>query len=187
MSQSFFIKPKRKKYPYVIVCSLVLLALAWFFRPSPTAQTTSSAPKVYKPISYDVSEWQKHEQMAVDFDMAKGLLGRSAVQTQALDFYGNQADKYSFASAYEPDFYVIESKEVFELAWYFASAKDDDQTKQLSQKYAQKAYLVATALYGDDGRILLQNMLDEEPTTFEDDQLLLARCRDYLCQFVIKK
>lgn len=189
MNRPFFIKPKPKKYPYVIAV-LIVLAVLWvlFFRPSQDVVEVSTAPKVYKPVSYDVSEWERHTQMSeLDFEMLKGLVGHSATETDTLDFYGNQANKYNFVSAHEPTLYVVESKESFELAWYFAHAKDDDKAKEASQKYAQKAYQVITALYGDEGRWLLQNMLDEEVPAFEDETLLLARCRAYLCRLVVKK
>ncbi|WP_066805274.1 hypothetical protein [Moraxella oblonga] len=188
MNRPLFIKPKPKRYPYVIALIIVAVGFMWLLQSDPKTVEAPSTPKVYHPVSYDVSEWERHAQMSKpDFEMLKGLVGHSATQTDTLDFYGNMANKYSFVSAYEPTLYVVESKESFELAWYFAHTKDDEKTKQTSQKYAQKAYQVITALYGDDGRWLLQNMLDEEVPTFEDESLLLARCRDYLCRLVVKK
>lgn len=167
--------------------------LGWLFlrptvpkQPAPVAQQTA---KVGAPVVYQTKDWlvSKHQPNA-NGDTLKALLGDTAATAEALDFDGNFARQYRYASKSEAPLYVIESDTLFELAWYYASAKDDETTKQLSIKHAKRAHQVTTALYGDKGVALMQQILDgKSPNTKAYPRLVLARCQEYLCQIVIKK
>lgn len=144
-------------------------------------------------IIYDVANWQNHARIyerSDKFEQIKSMVGSTATKSDALDFDGRMADKYSYTSASEAPLYIIESDEVFELAWYFASLNDSDRIKANSMTYAKKGHEVATALYGDDGKSLIEQMLDKQtiaPEFLEAHQLRYAGCQDYLCRLIIKK
>ena len=82
------------------------------------------------------------------------------------------------------------SDELFELTWYYAHPKDSDAIKQASYAHAQKAYALATALYGNDGKAVLEQMLTEQMVGAELLQkhgILKAECANYTCQLIMKK
>lgn len=144
-------------------------------------------------IIYDVANWQNHARIyerSDKFEQIKSMVGSTATKSDTLDFDGRMADKYSYTSASEAPLYIIESDEVFELAWYFASLKDNEKTKADSIRHAQKSHAVATALYGNDGKILIENMLNKQtmtPEFLEVHRLRYAGCQDYVCRLIIQK
>ncbi len=188
---------KPLKIPMMLILIIAcLLALLLFFRPATneTLVQDDGEPKVYEKVVYEVDAWQAQPVMTATgqerFDEAKALLSATATKTDALDFDGRPAARYSYTASSEPPLYVIESDEVFELSWYFAHPKDNDEIKQTSQKHAQKAHALATALYGDDGKRLIEAMLSQlqvEQELSNRHHLRLAECRDYTCQLVIQK
>lgn len=188
---------KPLKIPMMLILIIAcLLALLLFFRPATneTVVQDDGEPKVYEKVVYDVSNWQAQPVMTATgqerFDEAKAIILATATKTDALDFDGRPATKYNYTASSEPPLYVIESDEVFEMSWYFAHPKDNDSIKEISQKHAQKAYAVATALYGDDGKRLIEAMLSQsevEGELLNRHRLRLAECREYMCQLVIQK
>lgn len=178
---------------FIIACAL---ALVLFFRPTTHKDVIQDdgEPQVYKKVVYDVANWQARPimtEMGQDrFERAKTFIAQTATKSDALDFHGVMADKYSHTSAHEPPLYVIESDELFELTWYYAHPKDSDAIKQASYAHAQKAYALATALYGNDGKAVLENMLAEQEIKTELLQthgILKAECVNYTCQLIMKK
>ena len=154
----------------------------------PPAVSTDDIPKVYQPVVYDVATWQTSgtRLKPSDSDAIKSLIGATASSEVALDYDGHHAQKYRYVAQHEPPLYIIESDRLMELVWYYADAKDDDVTKQKSTQHAQRAYRVAHALYGDDGRTLMQTMLDGKPTP-KQTGLILASCLNYQCRMIWQK
>ncbi len=179
----------------VIACLAVFFV---FFRPVTNEEVVQEdgEPKVYEKVIYEVDSWQAQPVMTTmgqdkfDFDKVKSLISATTTKTDGLDFDGRPAVRYDYTTSSEPPLYVIESDEIFELSWYFASPKDSDKVKQMSQKHAQKAYALATALYGDDGKVLMKAMFSQtqaEKALLNRHHLRLAECRDYTCQLIIQK
>ena len=175
----------------VLVMVAIVCGVGWLFYANDKPYDNDNMTA--KEIIYDVANWQNRSVMHADsdkFEQIKSMVGSTATKSDTLDFDGRMADKYSYTSASEPPLYVIESDEVFELAWYFASLKDNKKTKADSIRHAQKSHAVATALYGNDGKILIENMLNKQtmtPEFLEAHQLRYAGCQDYLCRLIIKK
>lgn len=199
-NQELNLEPRSKKsHKMLILLAAVIACLAVFFvffRPVTNEEVVQEdgEPKVYEKVIYEVDSWQAQPVIAMmeqdKFDKVKSLISATATKTDGLDFDGRPAVRYDYTTSSEPPLYVIESDEIFELSWYFAAPKDSDRVKQMSQKHAQKAYALATALYGDDGKVLMKAMLSQtqaEKTLMNRHRLRLAECRDYTCQLVMQK
>lgn len=191
--------PAKKSFKAPIIWAVIIacaLALALFFRPATHKDVVQDdgEPKVYEKVVYDVANWQPNpainETGQDRFERAKTLIAPTATKSDALDFHGAMADKYSYTSGHEPPLYVIESDKLFELAWYYAHPKDSDTIKQASHAHAKKAHALATALYGDDGKAVLEQMLTEQMVGAELLQrhgILKAECANYTCQLIMRK
>lgn len=172
----------------LVFVAAILAAALLFFRPNANkvqVVQNDGEPKVYQPVKYETQSWQTGAPTQ-DFNVLKTMIGAAATRGEVLDFYGNSANEYRYVSHSEPPLYVIESDKVFELSWYFAHPKDSDAIKQTSISHAQKAYAAMTAYYGEDGKKLMQAMLNQQtPPTIKN--ILLAKCENYLCQVIISK
>ena len=184
--------PPSTKLLKVLAMVAIVCGVGWLFYTDDKPHDNDDGTTTQEVI-YDVANWRGRSIMHADsdkFEQIKSMVGSTATTSETLDFDGRKADKYSYTSASEPPLYVIESDEVFELAWYFASLKDNKKTKADSIRHAQKSHAVATALYGNDGKILIENMLNKQtmtPEFLEAHQLRYAGCQDYLCRLIIKK
>lgn len=179
---------KRTYLPWFILIFAIATGVA-MCRPSKLSSSVDDTmPKTYEPITYDVASWQIHGMHLKpnDSDAIKSLLGSSVTTEDALDYDGRVAQKYRYTAQYEPPLYIIESDALMELVWYYADAKDGENFKASSIEYAQKAYRVAHALYGDDSTGLIQAMLDGKPTT-KQTGLMVATCQDYHCRLIWQK
>lgn len=177
-----------------LVAIVLAMAVLWVMLGNKQDEqpTTLSAASNDEPVIYPVQSWQTAlHKPTVSFDVLKSLLGETATTAEVLDFEGDFARVYRFVGRAEPPLYVIESDRFFELAWYYASAKDDKTNKQISVKYAKQAHQVATTLYGDKGSVLMTQILTGKTLDDKERQsypkLVLAGCQDYLCQLIIKK
>lgn len=156
------------------------------------ATKESNMLEVSTKVVYDVASWRAHPKLAGNdkFERIKELIGGTATKDDALDFNGSRADKYSYTSRHEPPLYVVDSDKLFELSWYHAHPKDNDEVKEVSVRHAQKAYGVAGALWGDDGKIIIEHMLNEQAMgekLLKSHRLLKAQCTNYTCQMVMEK
>lgn len=196
----------------VIFVLLLLVAVVWlFFRPNPNPTVVEddgkSTPTTHIAPSYDVKSfaradgnWRSLTDKSFEALMVKAL-GATATQDEALDFYANHATRYRYHAEFEPPLYVIDSKDVFEVAWYYAHAKDSQSDKQVSLDYAKKAYLLSDYLL-DDPTDLFEKMLNDTKNKAQTDAdglpinagvanlpkgVIFASCANYMCQVVFDK
>lgn len=187
-------RAKKSRPPFWIVAFLIALGVLAFlmFRPVTPAEEVvqdDGEAKVYDPVTYDTQNWASTPKQTVDFEVLKAMLGTTATTEMALDFYGNHADRYRFSNKTEPPFYLIESDEVFEVAWYYAAPKDDERQKDASIAYAKKAHAMMGAYLGEAGERLVENMLHTPSQSFAKPSLgvIAADCMDYHCRIVLQK
>lgn len=184
--------PPSTKLLKVLAMVAIVCGVGWLFYTDDKPHDNDDGTTTQEVI-YDVANWQGRSIIHSEsdkFEQIKSILGSTATTSETLDFDGRKADKYSYTSASEPPLYVIESDDVFELAWYFASPNDSDRIKANSMTYAKKGHEVATALYGDDGKSLIEQMLDKQtiaPEFLEVHRLRYAGCQDYTCRLIIQK
>lgn len=183
------------KFPLVLAMVIAcLLALFFFFRPVTHKEVVKddSTPKVYKKVVYEVANWQAQPKLTGEdkFERILAMLGAGATKDDTLDFNGGKATKYSYTAGHEPPLYVVDSKGLFELSWYHAHPKDSDEVKAVSIRHAQKAYGVAGALWGNEGKTIMEHMLSEqamEVKSLKSYRLLRAECANYTCQMIVEK
>lgn len=143
-------------------------------------------PIAHEPVVYDVSSWTispKSRQM----QEILGHLG-TATADEALDYYGNVAQRYRYTAHHEAPLYVVVGDGVMEVVWYHASAKDDVALKTQSQTHAQKVHALTTAIYGAEGQALMQAMLLGDAPNKSIPKLtglIDAHCQTYQCRLVI--
>lgn len=191
------ISPSKKpfKLPLMLaVMGVCVLALFFWLRPAHHTEVTNedNTPKVYKKMVYEVANWQFHPKLTGEdkFERILAMLGVGATKDDTLDFNGAKANKYSYTSGHEPPLYVVDSDKLFELSWYHAHPKDSDEVKAVSIRHAQKAYGVAGALWGNEGKTIIEHMLNEqamEVKLLKSHRLLKAQCANYTCQMVMEK
>ncbi len=196
----------------MIFVLLLLVAVVWlFFRPNPNPTIVKdddkSEPTNYIAPSYDVKSFARAEgswNVAADKSFEKlmaSTLGATATQDDALDFYANHAARYRYHAQFEPPLYVIDSKDIFEIAWYYAHAKDSQSDKQASLNYAKKAYVLSDYLL-DNPADLFDKMLNNTSRPKQTDAkglpsnpsvtdlpkgVIFANCANYMCQIVFDK
>lgn len=187
--------PTSKLHLFLIALLIVILALVgigvlgyWGFKGTPSEQTDQDAPpKVYEPVVYDVVSWQAGEKRKTLNDRELlSMLGANASTESTLDFYGNQADEYRFASLTEPMLSAVISDKLFEVHWYQASAQDTDSDKAVSVDYAKRGYQLLTAVYGADIQGFMQALLDGK-TLPKQQGVIFAECQMYRCQVVLDR
>lgn len=173
---------------FVVICINIAPLIAYFLTDkSKPSNDQPTSPKPYLPITYAVNEWQSNKKAKIlTTDNLIALVGQNPTTDNTLDFYGNLAELYRFSSLTEPTLSVIDSDGVFELNWYFAHPKDDDDDKALSIAYAQKALNVTSFVYGENGKRLLDTMLHKKSTP-RLTGLLLAECKGYTCKLILDK
>ena len=169
---------------------LVLLGVLGYggFKGSPDEQVSQDAPpKVYEPVVYDVTGWQaSQKRKALTDKELLSVLGASASTEATLDFYGNKADEYRFASLTEPMLSAVVSDKLFEVHWYQATAQDTDSDKAVSVDYAKRGYQLLTAVYGADMQGFMQALL-EGKTLPKQQGVTFAECQMYRCQVVLDR
>lgn len=160
----------------------------YFGQDKPVAQETKT-PKTYAPVQYPVAEWQTAQDIKKEDTALMLLLGDVAMLEEALDFYGERATKYRYATPSEPPLYVVQSGVLFELTWYHATARDTDEDKAMSVRHAQKAYRLMSAIYGKEASAFFVELLGDK----KDKKLpklagvVSAKCGAYTCQIVLNK
>lgn len=170
----------------LLVCGAVLgLFVAQDDDTTPTPQDT---PPTHSPVVYDVANWQTTPQLPKPFanDALLKTLGSTATQEPTLDFRGNEATRYRYHHRTAPPLYLVQSDELFEIAWYFATPHDKDDDKALSQRYAQTAHSLSHQLIGKGATPLLTTLLAQKSTTLPTG-VVYANCRAQLCQIVFDK
>lgn len=165
----------------VVLVGGVLLWQTWQ-RPPATVSALDDTPKVHKAPTYDVESWQVASQ-SKDMKVLMTHLGTPTLD-ETLDFYGNPATQYRYHAKHEPPLLVVVGDGTLELVWYHAVPKDDDSTKAISVRYAQKVHAVMTAIYGKDGKTLMQALLTDKPAP-KMDGVIKASCQAYECQIII--
>lgn len=146
------------------------------------AKPAKNEPFVAEPVVYDVSSWA----ISPKSRETKTLMAHLGVATadDAMDFYGNPATRYRYTAHHEAPLYVVMGQDVMEVVWYHASPKDDVAFKEQSQNHAQKVHALATAIYGTDGKTLMQAVLSEKPAP-KLTGLIEAGCQAYQCRLII--
>lgn len=148
--------------------------------PAPTPPPT----KDFLPVVYAVDDWQPAPRTPLsDIAGLVALAGAGAVMDTTLDFDGNPAEMYRLHHKASAPFWVGVSDKYVEIFWYYAPPKDDDLHKQLSQKYAQKAHAITTAVLGRDGHRLIKEILTGKSATAQG--VKWANCQAYQCQVVL--
>lgn len=172
---------------------MVVVMGVWYVwqnnKPVSQPATTTKAPKTYTPVHYPVESWQVAQDIQKDTTALMLLLGDVAMSEEALDFYGETATKYRYATPSEPPLYVVQSEGLFEIGWYHATAKDGDKDKAMSVRHAQKAYQLMTAVYGKEALGLFKGLLgdDKQGSSPKLVGVVSAKCGNYTCQVVLDK
>lgn len=155
----------------------------WRMLPDKKAVTPTPEPTpVYEPVVYDVADWQISPK-AKDAQTLLSHLG-TATTDDAMDYYGNIATRYRYTALHEAPLYAIIGKNTLEVVWYHAQPKDDTAFKAQSQSHAKKVHALATAIYGADGKTLMQAILAQQSAP-KLTGLIDAHCRAYQCRLII--
>ncbi len=174
----------------LIIGALVVLFLV--FRPAANDEMVADdgEPKVWAPVIYDTANWAGAPMQSQDWEQLKAMLGATATTDEALDFYGNSATRLRFSASHEPPLYVIESPRLFEIVWYYPSARDDDATKDKGVDYAQRGYRLMSMMGGEQGEATVAQLLTGAKLAdvrFGDYLLIESACRDYQCRMVFSR
>lgn len=161
----------------------------------PTSSATSAtATTIATPVDYPFSTWQKQPIPTLSLKDTPAILATlgtpQRTDPKSLDYVGNIATKTSFTAESAPYLQTIDSKQYFELDWYFAHPSDSDSEKQQSIAHANKAYQIAQGLLGKDGGALVQDILGGEVVqnkAFNGKTVALAKCEFFSCQIIVKK
>lgn len=168
---------------------------------STTASTTAAAHPSINPTSqptpvvYPINEWQQqtlaNKVSIYDTEAMTLLLGQPiSIDTQSLDYRSNVASKYSFAKIGEPYFDLLDSAMYIELQWYYASAYDNANVKNISIQHAKTAFHLTQNWFGQDGSDIVAHMVQGQPiknTSYHGILVELARCDNYHCDLVVRK
>lgn len=166
----------------------VLWGLFWRGAEQDVSTKQDDTPKLYNPVVYDVGNWQVFTKTPKPFENIKTLsapLGAVARKKQLLDIQGYHAESYHYHSDGEPPLYVVDSDKFFEVAWYYASSKDSDKDKAISQKYAYATYELTGRVVGN-AKPLFESILANKEANLPTG-VVLAQCKNYLCQVVFEK
>lgn len=177
---------------------LVVAVFVIFYPVRPQKKVVQDVVKKreYKPVVYDVERWATNPKQAMGIKDVKDIkhkIGATAVQKTALDYYGNHATKYRFGARHEPPLYVLESDGVFEIVWYYATAKDNDFQKQKSLEYAKRIYALMGAYGGHAGENLVKTILQNPNQPYEATKaqtalgVIVAGCTHYQCRIILDK
>ena len=146
------------------------------------------------PMSYDVASWSTETvtPLGVDeLDSIKSAFGEvMSTDENSLDYASNPAIKYRFMKTDAPYLDIIDSEKYLELGWYFANPTDSDTEKALSQEHAKKAYQLSRQLMGEDGGVVVADMLSGQIVknrVVGGQKIELAKCEFYSCMLVINK
>ena len=160
--------------------------VSYFFNKKVTAEKIST-PKIYEPVVYPIQDWQSSKKAnRLYTDELIHLIGQNPTMDKTLDFYGNEAVLHRFSTLSEPELSLADSNDILELSWYFAHPKDNETDKNLSVRYAQKDYLLASHIYGKDDKTLINAMLNKKSNP-KLTGLLLAQCQGYICKLILDK
>lgn len=174
----------------LLACVVGAYVVAWQSEPNhtTTSDTTATQKVAPSPMVYDVATWQAPNKQLKPFanDRLLGTLGSTATQESALDFRGNDATRYHYHHRTAPPLYVVQSQELFEIAWYFATPHDKDSDKTLSQTYAQTAHALSHQVLGSQATPLLTALLAQKPSPLPTG-VIYANCQAQLCQIVFDK
>lgn len=192
---------------------LAFMAIKWlWFYPKPAPAQDVQMKTIGEPVNdampkYDVQNFRQADANAPNLSHDKSfeelmnrVFGVASDKDATLDFNGSDALRYRYHANFEPPLYVIDSKDIFEISWYFASAKDSQSDKQISLNYAQKAYLFGDYLL-DNPSGLFENMLNNTQSKQTDanglpvnasvralpDGVIFASCTNYMCQLIFDK
>ena len=167
---------------------------------STTASTTAANPSISPnsqptPVVYPINEWQQqtlankvsiHDTKAMTL-----LLGQPiTIDKQSLDYRSNVASKYSFAKIGEPYFDLLDSPMYIELQWYYTSAYDNANVKNISIQHAKTAFHLTQHWFGQDGSDIVAHMVQGQPiknASYHGILVELARCDNYHCDLVVRK
>ena len=195
MSTDTTAQPPKSKRAWLIAAVILAVAIVLFltFRPVTPAESVvadDGEPKVYEPVVYDTATWQSLPKSATD---AKGLmteLGAAATTEPALDYYGNQAERYRYSAGHEPPLYAILSDGLLEVVWYYPAPTDDDKTKAQAIDFAKRVYRMMGRLGGETGTAVVAQMLRGDaiaPKSVGVLKLVQGRCEHYQCRVVFDK
>ena len=96
----------------------------------------------------------------------------------------------NFAKIGEPYFDLLDSPMYIELQWYYASAYDNANVKNLSIQHAKTAFHLTQNWFGQDGSGIVAHMVQGQPiknTSYHGILVELARCDNYHCDLVVRK
>ena len=162
--------------------------------PNTATVTTSATATTARPVDYPFKAWQQQPIAKLSLkDMPALLAVLGTVQStdpKSLDYAGNIANKYRFSDEAAPYLELIDSPHYLELGWYYANPTDSDREKATSVSHASKAYQMAQGLFGNEGGVLMQDILSGEIVKdkgINGKNIALAKCEFFSCQIIIKK
>lgn len=184
---------KNRRLWIVSVVVLILIAASLLvFRPATNEKMVKDDGKsaVYRPMHYDTVHWQQADTQSEDIEILKSVLGGVVTKQTALDFYGKRAMAYYYGAKDEPPLYVVQSKDMLEVVWYYAAPTDDEFTKERSLVFAKRGYRLMSMAGGRTGEHIVHQMLqgvslNTQPVGVFD--LHHGTCQEYLCRLVLKK
>lgn len=152
----------------------------------------------YAEASYNTHLWQENQTnnakpLSINnlTDILSELGQLQKVDKNSLDYDGNYAKKYRFADLVQPAYLdVIDSKNYFELQWYYANKKDTLKEQQTSIKNAKTAFNLAKKIMPTKGGMLIKRMLTGQriqQTVLNGQKVVLAECALNRCSLVIQK
>lgn len=159
-----------------------------------TKQKNSSLQTAATSVNYDFDNWQKQliQPVAIhDIKNIKSSLGKVvSTDEKSLDYASNAATKYRFMDGESPYLDIIDSKDYLEVGWYFANENSNEKEEKISINHAKKAYQLARQLMGEEGGVMVKNILSGQVIknrTINGYHIELAKCEFYGCMYVINK
>lgn len=173
----------------VVLMAVVLLAVLLYRQSvAPTKvddapTSTSQAPTM---PTWQVKDWQAPAKRPTPFaDMALlSVFGGAATKETALDFAGNTAVRYRYHTLSEPPLYVVDSKDFFEVAWYYSYDYPEDTSITIT--HAKIAYALSHQILGSQATTLMGRLLTKQSASLPAG-VVHAECQAHLCQMVFEK
>ncbi len=162
--------------------------------PNTATATTSATATTARPVDYPFKAWQQQPIVKLSLKDTPALLAvlgtLQSTDPKSLDYAGNIAKKYRFSDEAAPYLELIDSPYYLELGWYYANPTDSDSEKATSVSHARKAYQMAQGLFGNEGSILMRDILGGKIVKdkgMNGKNITLAKCEFFSCQIIVKK
>lgn len=174
----------------IVVLMVVVLLGVLLYRqsvaPTKVDEAPTPIPQVPTMPTWQVKDWQAPAKRPAPFaDMALlSVFGGAATKETALDFAGNTAVRYRYHTLSEPPLYVVDSKDFFEVAWYYSYDYPEDTSITIT--HAKTAYALSHQVLGSQATPLFAALLAQQPPTLPTG-VVHAECQVHLCQVVFDK